>query len=36
LGVIESINRIEQEMVVSFEGRRIECDFGDLDEITLA
>ncbi len=36
LGVIESINRIEQEMVVNFEGRQVEYDFGDLDEIALA
>jgi exodeoxyribonuclease V alpha subunit len=35
-GVIESINRIEQEMVVNFEGRQVEYDFGDLDEIALA
>ena len=36
LGVIEKINRIEQEMVVSFEGRSVEYDFGDLDELALA
>ncbi len=36
LGVIESINRIEQEMLVSFEGRQVAYDFGDLDEIALA
>jgi exodeoxyribonuclease V alpha subunit len=36
LGMIESINRIEQEMVVNFEGRQVEYDFGDLDEIALA
>ena len=36
LGLIESINRIEQEMVVNFEGRQVEYDFGDLDEIALA
>jgi exodeoxyribonuclease V alpha subunit len=36
LGVIESINRIEQEMVVNFEGLQVEYDFGDLDEIALA
>ena len=36
LGVIESINRIEQEMVVNFEGRQVQYDFGDLDEIALA
>ena len=36
LGVIESINRIEQEMLVNFEGRSVAYDFGDLDEIALA
>ena len=36
LGVVESINRIEQEMVVNFEGRRVPYDFGDLDELSLA
>jgi exodeoxyribonuclease V alpha subunit len=36
LGVIESINRIEQEMVVAFEGRPVSYDFGDLDEVALA
>ncbi len=36
LGVVESINRIEQEMVVSFEGRPVQYDFGDLDELALA
>jgi len=36
LGVIESINRIEQELVVSFEGRSVPYDFGDLDELSLA
>ncbi len=36
LGVIESINRIEQELVVSFEGRSVSYDFGDLDELSLA
>jgi exodeoxyribonuclease V alpha subunit len=35
-GLIESINRIEQEMVVNFEGRQGAYDFGDLDEIALA
>ena len=33
LGVIESINRIEQEIVVNFEGRQVAYDFGDLDEL---
>jgi exodeoxyribonuclease V alpha subunit len=36
LGIIEKINRIEQTMVVNFEGRPIEYDFGDLDELALA
>ena len=34
--LIEKINRIEQGMVVSFEGRQVEYDFGDLDELALA
>ena len=36
LGVIEKINRVEQEMTVTFEGRQVEYDFGDLDELSLA
>ena len=36
LGVVESINRVEQDMVVNFEGRPVEYDFGDLDELSLA
>ena len=36
LGVVEKINRIEQEMIVNFEGRPVEYDFGDLDELSLA
>jgi exodeoxyribonuclease V alpha subunit len=36
LGIIEKINRIEQDMVVNFEGRQVEYDFGDLDELALA
>ena len=36
LGEIEKINRIEQNMVVNFEGRQVEYDFGDLDELALA
>lgn len=36
LGVVESVNRIEQEMVVNFEGRSVPYDFGDLDELALA
>ena len=33
---IEKINRIEQNMVVNFEDRLVEYDFGDLDELALA
>jgi exodeoxyribonuclease V alpha subunit len=36
LGLVEKINRIEQEMVINFEGRQVEYDFGDLDELALA
>jgi len=36
LGVVESINRIEQVLVASFEGRSVEYDFADLDELALA
>ena len=36
LGLIEKINRVEQEIVVNFEGRPVEYDFGDLDELSLA
>ena len=36
LGIIADINRIEQDMVVNFEGRPVEYDFGDLDELSLA
>jgi exodeoxyribonuclease V alpha subunit len=36
LGLVEKINRIEQQMIVSFEGRPVEYDFGDLDELALA
>ena len=36
LGVIEKINRIEQVLRVDFEGRPVEYDFGDLDELSLA
>ena len=36
LGIVEKINRIEQDMVVNFEGRSVEYDFGDLDELSLA
>ena len=36
LGVVENMNRIEQEMVVNFEGRPVKYDFADLDELSLA
>ena len=36
LGIIEKINCIEQVMIVNFEGRQVEYDFGDLDELSLA
>ncbi len=36
LGVVEKINRIEQVVTVNIEGRPIEYDFGDLDELALA
>jgi len=36
LGIVEKINRIEQQMVVQFEGRPVEYDFADLDELALA
>jgi exodeoxyribonuclease V alpha subunit len=36
LGLVEQINRIEQTVTVVFEGRPIEYDFGDLDELSLA
>jgi exodeoxyribonuclease V alpha subunit len=36
LGIVEKINRIEQLMIVNFEGRQVEYDFGDLDELALA
>ena len=36
LGVVEKINRIEQELVVQFEGRPVKYDFADLDELSLA
>ena len=34
--MIAKINRIKQQMVVNFEGRQVEYDFGDLDELALA
>ncbi len=36
LGIVEMINRIEQTMTVNFEGRSVEYDFADLDELALA
>ena len=36
LGIVEKVNRIEQTMTVNFEGRPIDYDFGDLDELSLA
>jgi exodeoxyribonuclease V alpha subunit len=36
LGVVEKMNRIEQEIVVNFEGRPVKYDFADLDELSLA
>jgi len=36
LGLVEKINRIEQLMTVNFEGRPVEYDFADLDELSLA
>jgi len=34
--VVDTLNRIEQTMVVNFEGRQVEYDFADLDELSLA
>ncbi len=36
LGIVQKINRVEQEMTVHFEGRPVQYDFGDLDELSLA
>jgi exodeoxyribonuclease V alpha subunit len=36
LGLVEKINRVEQVMVVNFDGRPVEYDYGDLDELALA
>lgn len=36
LGIVEKINRIEQALTVNVEGRAVEYDFGDLDELSLA
>jgi exodeoxyribonuclease V alpha subunit len=36
LGIVEKINRVEQMLTVNIEGRAVEYDFGDLDELALA
>ncbi len=36
LGLVTKINRVEQEMTVSFEGRTVAYEFADLDELALA
>ena len=36
LSVVAKINRIEHVLAVDFEGRTVEYDFGDLDELALA
>ena len=36
LGIVASLNRIEQELVVNFEGRPVTYDYADLDELSLA
>jgi exodeoxyribonuclease V alpha subunit len=36
LGLVEKINRVEQLLTVKFEGRPVEYDFADLDELSLA
>ncbi len=36
LGIVEKINRIDQLMTVNMEGRLVEYDFGDIDELALA
>jgi exodeoxyribonuclease V alpha subunit len=36
LGLIEKINRVEQELLVNFEGRLVAYDYADLDELALA
>ncbi len=36
LGLVQSINRVEQEVVVVFEGRPVTYDYPDLDELALA
>ncbi len=36
LGIVNALNRIEQELTIDFEGREVVYDFGDLDELALA
>jgi exodeoxyribonuclease V alpha subunit len=36
LGLVQSINRVEQEVIVGFEGRPVTYDYPDLDELALA
>jgi exodeoxyribonuclease V alpha subunit len=36
LGIVENINRIEQVLTVNMDGRSVDYDFGDLDELALA
>jgi exodeoxyribonuclease V alpha subunit len=36
LGLVEKINRVEQEVIVNFEGRPVTYDYADLDELSLA
>lgn len=36
LGVVKTIDSVEQEMVVAFEGKSVSYDFGSLDELSLA
>jgi exodeoxyribonuclease V alpha subunit len=36
VGIVHKINRVEQELTVSFDGRPVRYDFGDLDALSLA
>ena len=36
VGFIAKIDRVEQEVIVDFEGQRVVYDFGDLDQLVLA
>ena len=36
LGMVHAVDKFEQVLTVSFEGRLVEYDFGDLDELSLA